>query len=53
MSEQPPRPTLKLTPKEGEPVKPGGTPKFKVTRSPFAPKVDTNAPMPAASPALL
>ena len=35
MSDQPPRPTLKLTPKEGEPIKPGGTPKFKVTRSPL------------------
>ena len=47
----PPRPTLKLTPKEGEPVKPGGAPKFKVTRSPFAPKVDAHAPSPAPNPA--
>ena len=50
----PPKPTLKLTPKEGAPVKPGeGGPKFRVTRSPFAPKIKpgdgTPAPMPTPS----
>ena len=50
----PPKPALKLTPKQGAPVKPGdGAPKFRVTRSPFAPKVKptdgTPAPMPAAA----
>ena len=44
----PPKPTLKLTPKPGLPPKPGevtpadpppGKPKFRVTRSPFAPKI--------------
>ncbi|SVC68624.1 uncharacterized protein METZ01_LOCUS321478, partial [marine metagenome] len=38
-STEPPKPSLKLTPKAGDPPKPGGAPKFRVTKSPFAPKI--------------
>ena len=47
---QPPKPTLKLNPKGDGPPKPGdgAGPKFRVTRSPFAPKVKpADGPAPA------
>ena len=56
---QPPKPSnLKLTPKDGPPPQAGDSsgPKFRVTRSPFAPKVkpaEGAAPAPSGGPAPL
>ena len=56
MTEQPepPRPSLKLSPKPGAPIKPspGNSPQFNVTKSPFpqSPQGQPPAPVSPASP---